>query len=199
MKQGQVLVYDTFTIEVPLEAYRTAPGKEDALEYIGDNIPNDIEYDAENDVLYSAGDRPTPYHSFIKGVWVIKDKKGYKQYCMDKIDEAKAEVLAYGFDYNGHQQRCRDKDVAFMVATVMALQVAKQVLSQDKTVKWYYEDNYGEVMDLVAISKLMLYGMTFVQSVYDTENFFKSQEEPKLIDKKAFEAKRKEIHEGLVK
>lgn len=196
MIKGNILIYDTFSIEVPLEAYRTAPGKQDAIQYIGDNIPNDIEYDRDNDVLFSAGDRPSPYHAFIKGIWVIKDKEGYKNYCMEKIDTIKGKILDYGFEYQGHRQRCRDKDVAFMVATVTALQALKTI-GKNKKVTWYFEDNFGIELDLQGISMLMLYGTTFVQSVYDTENYFKTLEEIKLISKEQFEEKRKEIHKRL--
>lgn len=197
MMNGNVLVYDTFNIEVPLEAYRSGAGKEDAIQYIGENIPNDIEYDAENDVLYSAGDRPSPYHVFVKGTWIIKDKAGYRQFCNEKIEEKKKQILEYGFDYQGHRQRCRDKDVAFMVASVTALDIANRVLNIKKTVTWYFEDNAGIKMSLEDIARLMLYGTTFIQSVFDAENYFKTLEEPVIVTRETFETKRHEIHERL--
>ena len=47
------------------------------------------------------------------------------------IQYLKGEALAYGFDYKvdgkEHRQRCRDKDIAFMVANVMALDVAAKL------------------------------------------------------------------------
>ena len=197
MINGNVLVYDTFNIEVPLEAYRSGAGKEDAIQYIGENIPNDIAYDVDNDTLYSEGDRPSPYHSFVKGVWIIKDKKGYRQYCNEKIEEVKEQILEYGFDYQGHRQRCRDKDVSYMVASVGALDIANRVLNIKKTITWYFEDNVGIKMSLEDIAHLMMYGTTFIQSVFDAENYFKTLEEPILITKEVFEAKRHEIHERL--
>ena len=86
-----------------------------------------------------------------------------------------------------------------MVATVTSLQVIKNVLNKDKTITWYLEDNYGFKMDLLGMSRLMLLGTTFIQSIYDTENYFKTLETPQLITRDDFEAKRKEIHENLVK
>ena len=48
------------------------------------------------------------------------------------------------------------------------------------------------------LGMLMLYGTTFVQSVYDTENYFKTKVNPKELTKDEFETKRKEIHNKLV-
>ena len=41
------------------------------------------------------------------------------------------------------------------------------------------------------------YGTSSVQSVYDTENYFKTKVNPKELTKAEFEAKRKEIHTKL--
>ena len=47
---------------------------------------------------------------------------------------------------------------------------------------------------LQELGTLMLYGTTFVQSVYDTENYFKTKVDPKEVTSDEFESKRKEIH-----
>lgn len=198
IKNGNIVVYDTFNIEVPLEAYRTAPGKEDAIQFAGENIPNDIAYDSVGDMLYSQGARPSPYHKFTNGKWEVYDTQGYKQYCLQTIDEAKQQILEYGFDYKGHRQRCRDKDISYMVATATALDIAKRVLEINKTVHWYFEDNYKMQLDLQSIAKLMLLGTTFIQSVFDTENYFKTLADCTVVTKEQFEQKRKEIHSKLV-
>lgn len=202
LKYGQIVQYDVFDLEVPIEIYRTGVGKEDAIQYIGDFIPNDLIYDEENDVVFSEADRPSPYHIFIKGTWIIKDKEKYKEYCHEEIDKVKAEILEYGFDYLiddvPHRQRCRDKDIAYMVATVTGLQLAKQIFNKDVIKKWYFEDDFGADMNLIEIGTLMLYGMNFIQSVFDTESFFKNLEEPRIITRLEFENKRKEIHRQLV-
>ena len=119
---------------------------------------------------------------------------------MALIDTLKTQVLDYGFDYKvgdkHHRQRCRDKDIAFMVANIVALNTAKG-LGIDKKVTWYFEDNFGMEAGLQELGMLMLYGTTFVQSVYDTENYFKTKVNPKELTKAEFEAKRKEIHTKL--
>lgn len=202
LKYGQIVQYDVFDLEVPIEIYRTGVGKEDAIQYIGDFIPNDLVYDEENDVVFSEADRPSPYHIFVKGIWIIKDKEKYREYCNEEINKIKAKILEYGFDYLiddvPHRQRCRDKDIAYMVATVTGLQLAKQIFNRDVVKKWYFEDDFGADMNLIEIGTLMLYGMNFIQSVFDTESFFKNLEEPRIITRLEFENKRKEIHRQLV-
>lgn len=135
-----------------------------------------------------------------KGLWVLDNEREYQDY-MNLIDDLKAKSLAYGFDYKvgdkEHRQRCRDKDIAFMVANIVALQTAKG-LGIDKKVTWYFEDNVGIPAGLQELGQLMLYGTTFVQSVYDTEHHFKTKENPKELTKAEFESKRKEIHKMLV-
>ena len=134
-----------------------------------------------------------------KGLWLLDNEREYQDY-MNLIDDLKAKSLNYGFDYkvNGkeHRQRCRDKDIAYMVANIVALQTAK-TLGIEKTITWYFEDNVGMTAGLQELGQLMLYGTTFVQSVYDTENWFKTKVNPKEITKAEFESKRKEIHSKL--
>ena len=129
----------------------------------------------------------------------MDNEREYQDY-MNLIDDLKAKSLNYGFDYkvNGkeHRQRCRDKDIAYMVANIVALQTAK-TLGIEKKITWYFEDNVGMTAGLQELGQLMLYGTTFVQSVYDTENYFKTKVNPKELTKADFEKKRKEIHSKL--
>ena len=134
-----------------------------------------------------------------KGLWLLDNEREYQDY-MNLIDDLKAKSLNYGFDYkvNGkeHRQRCRDKDIAYMVANIVTLQTAK-TLGIEKKITWYFEDNVGMTAGLQELGQLMLYGTTFVQSVYDTENWFKTKVNPKEVTKAEFESKRKEIHSKL--
>ncbi|WP_338963096.1 penicillin-binding protein [Fusobacterium nucleatum] len=148
-----------------------------------------------------AGNQKYMYWDKEKSLWVLDNQKEYEDYCT-LIDNLKAEALAYGFDYKvdgkEHRQRCRDKDIAFMVANVMALDVAAK-LGKTKKTTWYFEDNYGMPAGLTELGMLMLFGTTFVQSVYDTEHHFKTKVNPKELTKAEFESKRKEIHNALAK
>lgn len=136
-----------------------------------------------------------------KGLWLLDNEREYQDY-MNLIDDLKTKSLEYGFDYKvkdkEHRQKCRDTDIAKMVATVVSLQLAKS-MGVDKKVTWYFYDNFGLSAGLQELGTLMLYGTTFVQSVYDCENYFKTKVNPKEITTVEFEAKRKEIHSNLAK
>ena len=136
-----------------------------------------------------------------KGLWLLDNEREYQDY-MNLIDDLKAKSLEYGFDYKvenkEHRQKCRDTDISKMVSVIVSLQLAKE-MKIDKKVTWYFEDNVGMSAGLQELGQLMLYGTTFVQSVYDTENYFKTKVNPKELTKAEFESKRKEIHNALAK
>jgi hypothetical protein len=136
------------------------------------------------------------YMYWDKDKWLIDNQKEFDDYCT-LIDELKAKSLAYGFDYKvkdkHHRQKCRDTDIAKMVSVIVALQIAKE-MKVDKKITWYFEDNFGMEAGLQELGQLMLFGTTFVQSVYDTENYFKTKVNPKEVTSDEFESKRKEIH-----
>ena len=136
------------------------------------------------------------YMYWDKDKWLLDNQKEFDDYC-NLIDELKAKSLAYGFDYKvkdkDHRQKCRDTDIAKMVSVIVALQIAKE-MKVDKKVTWYFEDNFGMEAGLQELGQLMLFGTTFVQSVYDTENYFKTKVNPKEVTSVEFESKRKEIH-----
>lgn len=182
--------------ETRIENYKQIVNQGELVECVGD-IPSNWEYSVAEDVIYDSNDKPSPYHVLRNGKWEIGDIEGFKKYRIQVIEGLKEKVLAYGFDYQGHRQRCRDKDVAFMVATITALQAAA-TLGKKKRITWYFEDNAGVEMGLNEMAGLMLLGTTFVQSVFDTENYFKTLADCTVVTKEQFEQKRKEIHEKLV-
>lgn len=145
------------------------------------------------------GNQKYMYWDKEKSLWILDNQKEYDDYCA-LIDNLKAEALAYGFDYKvenkEHRQKCRDTDISKMVSVIVSLQLAKS-MGVEKKVTWYFEDNVGMSAGLQELGQLMLYGTTFVQSVYDTENYFKTKVNPKELTKAEFEAKRKEIHTKL--
>lgn len=136
------------------------------------------------------------YMYWDKDKWLLDNQKEFDDYCT-LIDELKAKSLVYGFDYKvdgkEHRQKCRDTDIAKMVSVIVALQIAEK-LGKIKKITWYFEDNFGMEAGLQELGTLMLYGTTFVQSVYDTENYFKTKVNPKEVTSDEFESKRKEIH-----
>jgi len=148
-----------------------------------------------------SGNQKYMYWDKEKSLWILDNQKEFDDYCR-LIDDLKAKSLAYGFDYKvenkEHRQKCRDTDIAKMVSVIVALQIAKE-MKVDKKVTWYFEDNFGMEAGLQELGTLMLYGTTFVQSVYDTENYFKTKVNPKEVTSVEFESKRKEIHSNLAK
>ena len=137
-----------------------------------------------------------------KHLWILDTEAQRKDY-FNTIDSLKAEVLDYGFDYKVgnevHRQKCRDKDITLLASNVTFMLAEKTVYGKEKPITWYFEDNFGLKLDLEQSLILASYGKTFTQSVYDTESYFKTKENPKELTKAEFESKRKEIHLKLAK
>ena len=137
-----------------------------------------------------------------KHLWILDTEAQRKDY-FNTIDSLKAAVLEYGFDYQvegeQHRQRCRDKDITLLASNVTFMLAEKTIYGKEKPITWYFEDNFGLELDLQKSLVLAGFGKTFTQSVYDTENYFKTEVAPKEVTKEEFEAKRKEIHNKLVK
>ena len=137
-----------------------------------------------------------------KHLWILDTEAQIKDY-FDTIDGLKAEVLDYGFDYKvdktEHRQRCRDKDVTLLASNITFMLAEKMILGKEKPITWYFEDNFGLKLDLEQSLILASFGKTFTQSVYDTEHYFKTKENPKELTKADFEKKRKEMHLKLAK
>ena len=148
------------------------------------------------------GNQKYMYWDKEKGLWLLDNEKEYQDY-IDLIDNIKAEILEYGFDYKvegkEHRQKCIDKDITLLASNVTFMLAEKTVYGKEKPITWYFEDNFGLKLDLEQSLMLASYGKTFTQSVYDTENYFKTKENPKELTKAEFESKRKEIHSNLAK
>ena len=195
---GQIIV--VFQTDKQLPNYKESTNFGELVELKGSNIPSVWEYSKTEDILYDINDKPSPYHILKNKKWIVEDKDGFKEYCNTKINTIKNEILDYGFDYEinkvKHRQKCRVKDITFMAITALVMFLVKTFLHKDITRTWYFEDDFGYEMDMVKLVQLMFYGSNFVQSVYDTENFFKLLEEPKLINKDDYLAKIKEFMAG---
>lgn len=192
---GEVTVI--FQTESQIPNYKEITNFGELVEFQGDNIPANWEYSVTEDVLYNINDKPSPFHILKNKKWIVEDKEGFKKYCEEQINAIKNEILDYGFDYEinkvKHRQKCRVKDITFMAITALVMFLVKTFLHKDITRTWYFEDDFGYEMDMVKLVQLMFYGSNFVQSVYDTENYFKTLEDPKLIKKEDYENKIKEF------
>ena len=137
-----------------------------------------------------------------KEQWDYDTEREQKDY-FNTIDNIKAAVLEYGFDYQvegeQHRQRCRDKDITLLASNVTFMLAEKTIYGKEKPITWYFEDNFGLELDLQKSLVLAGFGKTFTQSVYDTENYFKTEVTPKELTKEEFETKRKELHIKLAR
>lgn len=147
-----------------------------------------------------AGNQKYMYWDKEKSLWILDNQKEYDDYC-DLIDNIKAEILEYGFDYKldgkEHRQRCRFKDITLLASNVTFMLAEKIIKGKEKSITWYFEDNFGIELDLEKSLVLASFGKTFTQSVYDTEHYFKTKVNPKELTKTEFESKRIEIHTKL--
>ncbi|WP_336182025.1 penicillin-binding protein [Fusobacterium polymorphum] len=137
-----------------------------------------------------------------KHLWLLDTGKQYQDY-ISAIDSIKAKILEYGFDYKvdgkEHRQKCRDKDITLLASNITFMLAEKNVYGKEKPITWYFYDNFGLELNLEKSLVLASYGKTFTQSVYDTENYFKTKVNPFPLTKDEFEKKRKEIHSSLAK
>ena len=195
---GEVVII--FQTENQIPNYKEITNFGALVEFKGESIPDNWEYSITEDMLYDIKDKPSPYHILKNKKWIVEDKEGFKEYCDTQINTIKNEILDYGFDYEinkvKHRQKCRVKDITFMAITALVMFLVKTFLHKDISRTWYFEDDFGYEMDMVKLVQLMFYGSNFVQSVDDTENFFKLLEEPKLINKDDYLAKIKEFMVG---
>ena len=147
-----------------------------------------------------AGNQKYLYWDKDKSLWILDNQKEYDDYCA-LIDDLKAKSLEYGFDYKvdgkEHRQRCRDKDITSLASNITIMLAEKTIYGKEKPITWYFEDNFGLKLDLEKSLILASFGKSFTQSVYDTENYFKTKVNPKDLSKAEFEVKRKEIHTKL--
>lgn len=111
------------------------------------------------------------------------------------INKIKEEVLADGFDYKGHKQKCREKDLIFMANAILGLQGYKRIYGKDLRTIWMFDDVDGIEASERDLIELHLAGTVFVEKVYMAEKIFKVTE-PFLITKADFVAKVNE--QGLI-
>lgn len=111
------------------------------------------------------------------------------------INKIKEEVLADGFDYKGHKQKCREKDLIFMANAILGLQGYKRIYGKDLKTIWMFDDVDGIEASERDLIELHLAGTVFVEKVYMAEKIFKVTE-PFLITKADFVAKVNE--QGLI-
>ena len=111
-----------------------------------------------------------------------------KEYYFNKINSYKAEILQIGFDFNGHQQKCREKDLALLGNAVSALDDMQtfKVIVEEHQINWAFNDNDIVSMTETDLRELRMSGAIFINTVYGVEAQLKASEANILLEKQDF-------------
>lgn len=131
----------------------------------------------------------------------IATEEEVKEYYYNKINSYKSQILDTGYNYDGHQQRCREKDLALLGNAVAAFNDSQTFsminrLSEnpsEKTINWAFNDNDISLMTETDLRKMRLAGAEFINNVYAIEAQLKSMEANKNIKIDEFISKINEI------
>lgn len=111
-----------------------------------------------------------------------------KEYYFNKINTYKAEILEVGFNFNGHQQKCREKDLALLSNAVSALDDMQtfKVIAEEHQINWAFNDNDIVSMTETDLRELRMSGAIFINTVYGVEAQLKASEANILLEKQDF-------------
>lgn len=120
-----------------------------------------------------------------------------KEYYFNKINSYKAEILQIGFDFNGHQQKCREKDLALLGNAVSALDDMQtfKVIEEEHQINWAFNDNDIVSMTETDLRELRMLGAIFINTVYGVETQLKTSSPNLQLTKQDFISKINEISE----
>lgn len=130
--------------------------------------------------------------NLISPIWNFKAKKWEENYTKEQylkdIDKVKAQVLTNGYEWNGHQQKCRDKDVAFLESVISTQKDYKADFGKDLIVEWAFNDNDRDIPMTLKETKALKYtGQAFMQKVFKVEGILKKQEPQEITFEKFIE------------
>ena len=131
-------------------------------------------------------------------VWEYDSKREKDDY-FNLVDQLKNEALEYGFDYKEHRQRLRTKDLIYMEISIKSLEIGKKKTKKDLKSTWYFQDGFGMPMSVEDLEDMMFSGTMFIQSIFNTESFFKTEIEPKELTITEFKNKVNELHTLVMK
>lgn len=179
-----------------ITSYCTIGSMENSIEIdnIDENILNDIynyQY-IDNELIYN----PIPENK-QSGINMEYDGKQWveqatdeelKEFYFNLINKYKIEILQVGFDFNGHQQKCREKDLALLSNAVSALDDMQtfKVIVEEHQINWAFNDNDIVNMTETDLRKLRMSGAIFINTVYGVEAQLKASEANILLEKQDF-------------
>lgn len=182
--------YEHPTIDTETQGLREKTREERILEGEIDLL-QDGEY-LENEKIISV---PVPENLYRK-VW---DKETHtwkeaateeeiKDFYYSLINKFKAEILDNGFNFTGHQQKCREKDLALLGNAVSALDDMTMFSQseEEKKINWAFNDNDVVSMSETDLRKMRIAGAFFINTVYGVEAELKATEPNILLEKQDF-------------
>jgi penicillin-binding protein 1A len=131
-------------------------------------------------------------------IWEYDSKREKDDY-FNLVDQLKNEALEYGFDYKNHRQRLRTKDLIYMEISIKSLEIGKKKTKRDLKSTWYFQDGFGMPMSVEDLEDMMFSGTMFIQSIFNSESFFKTEIEPKELKITEFKNKVNELHKLVMK
>lgn len=117
-----------------------------------------------------------------------------KEHYFDMINKFKTEILQVGFDFNSHQQKCREKDLALLGNAIAANEDAQPFATIPVT-HWSFNDHNVIEMSLDELKKLRIDGATFVQAIFTIEAQLKASSPNVQFTKQDFISKINKISE----
>ena len=155
----------------------------------------------ENEKIISV---PAP-EEFFKKLWDKEQhiwKEGateeeIKNFYFSQINKFKSEIMENGFNFNGHQQKCREKDLALLGNAVAALDdmATFSQSEEEKTVNWAFNDNDILLMTETDLRKMRIAGTIFINTIYGVEAELKAAEPNISLKKDEFIVKINELSE----
>lgn len=177
LKEGEILEGDTIK-KIPKPSYQ--------YKWTGSAWVIDEKKLKEGEIIENGEIKYIAPPEMVEPYWNAQEKKWeekataeeIKSYYFKKINDYKAWILENGYDYNGHQQKCREKDLALLGNAISALDDMQTfgVLQEEPNINWAFNDNDIVSMSETDLRKLRMAGATFVNVVYGVEAELKLQE-----------------------
>lgn len=140
-----------------------------------------------------------PIWNKIERIWQEgATAKDFKNRYYTLINVYKEEIRENGFIYTDktgkeHQQKCRDRDLSLLGNAISAQEDLMLFKNEESTTFWSFNDGDILEMSLQDLKILRLKGAIFIQSVFDTEAYFKDKDINILFEKDEFIEKVKEF------
>ena len=119
-----------------------------------------------------------------------------KTFYYSQVNKFKAEIMENGFNFNNHQQKCREKDLALLGNAVSALDDMQTFAhTEEKRINWAFNDDDIIEMSETDLRKMRIAGTVFINTVYGVEAELKAKKPNISLKKDEFIARINELSE----